>query len=357
MLYKRRASHTHSDSSIIKNQQNTANRTISPGQEKQLGDVNPAQKAQEESSDEGEAGEEEEEDSEEELDQPYILEEIDRLDDEIQKLNNQLKIMSAAEEASKNESENEKSLTPSLLPDELLDDVKPRSLRLNYNFLSDKEIILQVLNENRQQVREFKKRQKERDNYLLSPEYKDKFPILDPSYVTNCFEVNPKMRPALVKHLRKRRALQLYRDVIIREEYDNLQVKWENKVKLLEKKTSKKELSASPSRSNLFDDGTTSRTFRRAGLPTDGIVRTEAEWQRTLKQLEAGSGDQEKELLERCAKEPDMEPKCACVYRDTNNLVLDPVAELKSFNHRVDLIWSDAEKDLFKRFKIGLIAL
>ncbi len=58
--------------------------------------------------------------------------------------------------------------------------------------------------------------------------------------------------------------------------------------------------------------------------------------------------EQEGRIRERCAVIPPLETN-PLIFVDTNNIVHDPVADLAAYNLRMDLSWSEHEKDVFKR--------
>jgi hypothetical protein len=284
---------------------------------------------------------EDEESDEDKINQDDIIEEIDRIEDEMSKLNNQLKMMTAEQAA------NAKNLAESCDDADynLLDDFQSRTLVPNTKSMSESDLIKKILLENRCYVRDVRQRQYERDSHLLNPDSDGRNSNQIFLY-RNTSNVN--MRAHLVNSIRKSKALAKHRETIIREKYDELQVVWKARIKRFESKASKL-ASQSRSSSSLLDDGGMAIS-RRRGMQMDGFVRSEAEFEKIIMNLDApDETEKEKMMLRRCAIEPDMEINNNVVYRDTNNLIRDPAADLKAYNGRVDLIWSDAEKDIFKR--------
>jgi Myb-like DNA-binding domain len=286
-----------------------------------------------------------------------MLIQIDHIDNEIAKFERTLNMLRAQEAAKAQgytqvEVSASVTVSKSFVPESLLDDYTPRQMAHSSELLAEKELIWKIICENRKYVKNIRGRQQERDSYLYFPETPGPVPVptLDPSLITKSISVDPKIRSVLVERIRTKQAVIKYRESLLRDRYEYLHDKWQLKVKKLTLKANMKasEIHQSPSKTNLLEDSYNSRTSRRTGF-ADGVVRSEAEWQDALQLLGFTTEEQEARIRERCVKEPDMISDRSLAYADTNNLVLDPAADLAAFNEQMDLKWSEHEKDEFKR--------
>ncbi|KAJ1339310.1 hypothetical protein BSLG_006077 [Batrachochytrium salamandrivorans] len=99
------------------------------------------------------------------------------------------------------------------------------------------------------------------------------------------------------------------------------------------------------------------RSTRRTGINSD-VVRTEADWQNVLNQLN-NTNEAEQRQLERSAKEPDMiispELRTSTKFINNNGLVHDPAGNLAVFNNKMNMCWSDEEQIFFAYYGSALL--
>lgn len=282
-----------------------------------------------------ESSDESNDDSNDEFDQDDIEEQIERVDTEIAK-NERLLNMIKAQEASKH-AEDVAELLESPAATEM--DFKPKLSVRNTESMPEEELIKKILGENRSNALDLRHRDAERNSELPNAS------MLDQSLLFKQITINPRMRSVLVDKIRAKKAAARHHVSLLVEQQEKIYEKWLVRVKKLDLAASRKAAEMLAPKA-LVDDH--HRTSRRTGI-ADGVVRSEAEWENAMQILGITSSEQLARIEERSAKEPDMILDRTYSFAETNNLVLDPVADLMAFNNRMELKWSEHEKDDFRR--------
>ncbi|KAL5032850.1 hypothetical protein BDV3_001384 [Batrachochytrium dendrobatidis] len=250
--------------------------------------------------------------------------------------------------------------------DFILDDIRARAVSHDSNeSQSHESIIEKVLHDNQALSHEFKKRMFIRHKIVAGVmDFATKVTSSPASYdfYRDNIQRNDQIRPYIVNHVRNQMFAQMNLEANLRDEFEQLNESWMAKVERLEHAAKNDQgfaadgsrLGMGPGASNSITQGSThvqmGRSTRRTGINSD-VVRTEADWQNVLNQLN-NTNEAEQRQLERSAKEPDMiispELRTSTKFINNNGLVHDPAGNLAVFNNKMNMCWSDEERDILR---------
>ncbi|KAJ3280526.1 nuclear receptor co-repressor 1 [Borealophlyctis nickersoniae] len=173
-----------------------------------------------------------------------------------------------------------------------------------------------------------------------------------------------RLRPMLVNHMRERVLANAQKQVALQYQFREYNDEWKRRIDRLEQQKAKKGRRAkvaaaasggasvgAPSSTGAGGTSVYSRSSRRGTFASD-TVKSELEWHNALKSLGILSEEPAEEEEDRCATIPAMviDPleRKILQYRSRNGLVENPTEQLRVYNEKVDLSWSESEKEIFK---------